>query len=83
MICFYCRGSPKSAGNALQALAALAGAVSEYANQLDAEEAKVVSEVSEHLGQGHWLSMVANTLLAIVDVRYEPSSRVFNICPQV
>ncbi|ELT97246.1 hypothetical protein CAPTEDRAFT_221086 [Capitella teleta] len=76
------KGNPKSTANAVHALAALVDASTDYSNGLDADEAKVVAMVPEHLGQGHWVNIVTNTLLSIVDVRYEPSSRIFNLSPQ-
>ena len=65
------------------ALAALAVTTTKYANNLDAESLEKAAEATEHLGQAHWLNVVVNTVLAILDFSYQPSVRVLQICQQV
>ena len=70
-------------GNCVVALAALAVTTTKYAHNLDAEALEKAAEATEHLGQAHWLSVVVNTVLAILDFSYQPTARVMQICQQV
>ena len=77
------RGRPAVQANAVFALAGLATTVAKYANTLNADATAAASKVTEHLGMPHWLSMVLNTILSILDVNFKPTSRIFHICQQV
>ena len=80
---FLYRGRPAVQANAVFALVGLATTVAKYASGLSPEATEAGSKVTEHLGTPHWLSMVINTVLSILDVNFKPSSRIFYICQQV
>lgn len=83
VIFFICRGNPIVQGNCLSALAGLAAAVSNYVAGLDPEILRSNETLTEHLKQPHWFTMVAETLLTVIDAGYQSKGRIFAICTQV
>uniref|UniRef100_A0A4W3ICI6 Focadhesin n=1 Tax=Callorhinchus milii TaxID=7868 RepID=A0A4W3ICI6_CALMI len=72
------KDSPVVQGNSILALTGLAVTVAKYESSLPAESDDV-PEVSQRiiLLTQHWISMVVETLLSIVDNRYRPKGRIF------
>lgn len=56
---------------------------SKYASGIDDKVAAAAKEATEYLSHTHWLSIVANTMMAILDPKYEPTGRIFTMCQQV
>ncbi|MBN3321520.1 FOCAD protein, partial [Atractosteus spatula] len=71
------KDSPVVQGNSVLALTGLAIAVAKYESSLPAD-AEVTPEIgAEILSTKHWLGMVLDTLLCVVNSSYRPKGRVF------
>uniref|UniRef100_A0A4W3IGD6 Focadhesin n=1 Tax=Callorhinchus milii TaxID=7868 RepID=A0A4W3IGD6_CALMI len=71
------KDSPVVQGNSILALTGLAVTVAKYESSLPAESDDVPEIGCEILLTQHWISMVVETLLSIVDNRYRPKGRIF------
>ena len=65
------------------ALAGLAVSATRYASGLDETLVAAAKEATEHLGHAHWMTITANTLMSVLEPKYQPTSRVFTMCQQV
>ena len=79
----FFRGSPSVQANSLLALAALAVHSSRHSDSLDQDALKALRETPEHLSQAHWLNIVTDTFMAILDVTFEPQGKILAVCQQV
>ena len=79
---FY-RGSPGAQANSICAAIGLALSSSRYACALDPDQQVAAREASEYSGQTYWMSIMVNTLLAILEPGRPPSGRIFPLCHQV
>ncbi len=61
----------------------LAVAVHAYASALDHEQQLAAREASEYSGHAYWMSILTNTLLAILEPGRPPAGRIFPLCQQV
>ena len=77
------RGNPTAQGNSILSLAGLAVSTSKFASGLDEESQQAGDAVTAHLSQPHWLNIVANTVLVVLDVKYQPQGRILPLCQQV
>ncbi|MGH0124799.1 UNVERIFIED_CONTAM: hypothetical protein FKN15_074500, partial [Acipenser sinensis] len=71
------KDSPVMQGNSILALTGLAVAVAKYENSLPSDVESTQEIGAEVLATKHWLVMVLDTLLSIVDSCYHPKGRVF------
>uniref|UniRef100_A0A8D0LCD1 Focadhesin n=1 Tax=Sphenodon punctatus TaxID=8508 RepID=A0A8D0LCD1_SPHPU len=69
--------SPVVKGNCLFALTGLAVAVAKYEGGLSSDIEGGPDTEPDFLPTKHWISMVVDTLLSIVDSRYHPKGRIF------
>ncbi|XP_067839406.1 focadhesin [Heptranchias perlo] len=71
------KDSPVVQGNSILALTGLAVSVAKYESSLPSEPNDAPEIGAEILPTQHWISMVVETLLSIVDSRYRPKGRIF------
>ncbi|XP_078252166.1 focadhesin isoform X2 [Rhinoraja longicauda] len=71
------KDSPVVQGNSILALTGLAVTVAKYESSLPSEVNDAPEIGADILPTKHWISMVVETLLSIVDNRYRPKGRVF------
>ncbi|KAJ6669513.1 hypothetical protein lerEdw1_000061, partial [Lerista edwardsae] len=69
--------SPVVKGNCILALTGLAVAVSKHEKGLSTDTEEALDIEPDFLPTKHWISMVIDTLLSIVDSHYRPKGRVF------
>ncbi|XP_041255028.1 focadhesin isoform X1 [Onychostruthus taczanowskii] len=70
--------SPVVKGNSIFALTGLAVAVAKYESSLSSDTEGGVPETEpDFIPMKHWISMVTETLLSIVNSRYQPKGQVF------
>ena len=79
----FFRSGPSVQANCVLALAGLALTTTQYANGLDEAGTAAAKEATEHLGHPHWLSIMTNTLMGLLDPQNPPQGRVFSLCQQV
>ncbi|XP_053144026.1 focadhesin isoform X2 [Hemicordylus capensis] len=71
------KDSPVVKGNCLLALTGLAVAVVKHEKGLSLDTEEAIDTEPDFLPTKHWISMVIDTLLSIVDSHYRPKGRVF------
>ncbi|XP_051875127.1 focadhesin isoform X2 [Pristis pectinata] len=71
------KDSPVVQGNSILALTGLAVTVAKHESSLPSEANDAPEIGTEVLPTKHWISMVVETLLSIVDSRYRPKGRIF------
>uniref|UniRef100_UPI00398F1918 focadhesin n=1 Tax=Pristiophorus japonicus TaxID=55135 RepID=UPI00398F1918 len=71
------KDSPVVQGNSILALTGLAVSVAKYESSLPLEANDAPEIGPEILPTKHWISMVVETLLSIVNSRYRPKGRIF------
>ncbi|XP_072373033.1 focadhesin isoform X2 [Scyliorhinus torazame] len=71
------KDSPVVQGNSILALTGLAVTVAKYENSLPSEANDVPEIGADILPTEHWIAMVVETLLSIVDSHYRPKGRIF------
>lgn len=71
------KDSPVVKGNSIFALTGLAVAVSKYESSLSSDTEGVPETEPDFIPMKHWISMVTETLLSIVNSRYQPKGQVF------
>ncbi|XP_069782843.1 focadhesin isoform X2 [Narcine bancroftii] len=71
------KDSPVVQGNSILALTGLAVTVAKYESSLPSEANDTLEIGAEILPTKHWISMVVETLLSIVDSQYRPKGRIF------
>ncbi|XP_072446311.1 focadhesin [Chiloscyllium punctatum] len=71
------KDSPVVQGNSILALTGLAVTVAKYESSLPSEAHDAPEIGADILPTEHWISMVVETLLSIVDNRYRPKGRIF------
>ncbi|XP_078070402.1 focadhesin isoform X2 [Mustelus asterias] len=71
------KDSPVVQGNSILALTGLAVTVAKYENSLPSETNDAPEIGADILPTEHWISMVVQTLLSIVDSHYRPKGRIF------
>ncbi|XP_041341507.1 focadhesin isoform X2 [Pyrgilauda ruficollis] len=69
--------SPVVKGNSIFALTGLAVAVAKYESSLSSDTEGVPETEPDFIPMKHWISMVTETLLSIVNSRYQPKGQVF------
>lgn len=78
LFCYVCRGNPSVQGNSVFALAGLAQAVSLFVQQ------QTSSGTTEQFQRNtEWLSMVADTVMVVLDGSYKPKGPTLVWCQQV
>lgn len=76
------RGNPTMQSNSIYALAGLAVTVNRYRNGLDTEVIKATEESSEFLSPSHWLTVVIDTIMSLMDVAFTPKGKLLGLCQQ-
>ncbi|NXY62047.1 FOCAD protein, partial [Callaeas wilsoni] len=71
------KDSPVVKGNSIFALTGLAVAVAKYESSLSSDTEGVPETEPDFIPMKHWISMVTETLLSIVNSRYRPKGQVF------
>ncbi|NWS27193.1 FOCAD protein, partial [Polioptila caerulea] len=71
------KDSPVVKGNSIFALTGLAVAVAKYETSLSSDTEGVPETEPDFIPMKHWISMVTETLLSIVNSRYQPKGQVF------
>ncbi|NXN81935.1 FOCAD protein, partial [Bombycilla garrulus] len=71
------KDSPVVKGNSIFALTGLAVAVAKYESSLSSDSEGVPETEPDFIPMKHWISMVTETLLSIVNSRYQPKGQVF------
>ncbi|XP_053787583.1 focadhesin isoform X1 [Vidua chalybeata] len=71
------KDSPVVKGNSIFALTGLAIAVAKYESSLSSDTEGVPETEPDFIPMKHWISMVTETLLSIVNSRYQPKGQVF------
>ncbi|XP_053406121.1 focadhesin-like isoform X2 [Mercenaria mercenaria] len=74
--------NPSVQFNAVLALSGLAHSVHRYMASLDADEKKSLDEVLEHTSHSHWLIMMIDSCMSLIDFTYTPKSALFGLCQQ-
>ncbi|XP_060554387.1 focadhesin-like [Ruditapes philippinarum] len=76
------RGNPSVQFNAVLALSGLARSVHRYISSLDSEERKRMDDVTEHTSHSHWLVIMIDSCMSLIDFTYMPKSTLFGLCQQ-
>ncbi|XP_077988625.1 focadhesin-like [Glandiceps talaboti] len=77
------KGNPSVQSNSILAFASLAVYITKYTSSLGQTEVdNAIKLAPEHIGQGQWLNKVTDTLLCILDDKFKPKGRIFNMCQQ-
>ncbi|NXM79001.1 FOCAD protein, partial [Serilophus lunatus] len=71
------KDSPVVKGNSIFALTGLAVAVAKYESSLSSDTEGMPKTEPDFIPMKHWISMVTETLLSIVNSRYQPKGQVF------
>ncbi|NWS83492.1 FOCAD protein, partial [Toxostoma redivivum] len=71
------KDSPVVKGNSIFALTGLAVAVAKYESSLSSDTEGMPETEPDFIPMRHWISMVTETLLSIVNSRYQPKGQVF------
>ncbi|NXB71749.1 FOCAD protein, partial [Donacobius atricapilla] len=71
------KDSPVVKGNSIFALTGLAVAVAKYESSLSSDTEGVPETEPDFIPVKHWISMVTETLLSIVNSRYQPKGQIF------
>ncbi|KAM4878761.1 focadhesin isoform 2-T3 [Sylvia borin] len=71
------KDSPVVKGNSIFALTGLAVAVAKYESSLSSDTEGVPETEPDFIPMKHWISVVTETLLSIVNSRYQPKGQVF------
>ncbi|XP_071436205.1 focadhesin isoform X2 [Pithys albifrons albifrons] len=71
------KDSPVVKGNSIFALTGLAVAVAKYESSLSSDTEGMPETEPDFIPMKHWISMVTETLLSIVNSRYQPKGQVF------
>ncbi|NWR10820.1 FOCAD protein, partial [Paradoxornis webbianus] len=71
------KDSPVVKGNSIFALTGLAVAVAKYESSLSSDTEGLPETEPDFIPMKHWISMVTETLLSIVNSRYQPKGQVF------
>uniref|UniRef100_A0ACB8ES36 Uncharacterized protein n=1 Tax=Sphaerodactylus townsendi TaxID=933632 RepID=A0ACB8ES36_9SAUR len=71
------KDSPVVKGNCLLALTGLAVAVAKHEKGLSSDTEEGLDIEPDFLLTKHWISMIIDTLLSIVDCHYHPKGRIF------
>lgn len=54
-----------------------------YWSDLDKESQGQLDQVKEFHSQAHWLTVVMDTLMSLMDVTFKPKGGILGICQQV
>ncbi|XP_022331606.2 focadhesin-like [Crassostrea virginica] len=82
MIKTAARESPNVQGNAILSLGGLALVSQKYWSDLDKESQGQLDQVKEFQSQAHWLTVVMDTLMSLMDVTFKPKGGILGICQQ-
>lgn len=77
------RGSPAVQANCIYALAGLAATVSKFVSMMDKQEMKDVEDCTEYKSHSHWLTVVMDTIMSLMDINFKPKGRLLGLCQQV
>ncbi|OWF34881.1 focadhesin-like isoform X2 [Mizuhopecten yessoensis] len=77
------RGNPTMQSNSIYALAGLAVTVNRHGNGLDTEAAKAAEDSSEFMSPPHWLTVVIDTIISLMDVTFTPKGKLIGLCQQL
>ena len=69
--------------NSVLALAGLAVSVSRFASSLDKKTLQDEAMATQHIGHSHWLTVVMDTIMHVMDVSFKPKEKLLGICQQV
>ncbi|XP_041369730.1 focadhesin-like [Gigantopelta aegis] len=76
------RGNPTMQGNSVLALAGLAVSVSRFASSLDKKSLQDEGVATQHIGHSHWLTVVMDTIMHVMDVTFKPKEKLLGLCQQ-
>ncbi|XP_061172326.1 focadhesin-like [Saccostrea echinata] len=76
------RESPSVQGNAVLSLGGLVLATQKHWVDLDKETQGQLDQVKEFQTQSHWVTIVMDTLMSLMDVTYQPKGSILGICQQ-
>ncbi|XP_052281893.1 focadhesin-like isoform X6 [Dreissena polymorpha] len=76
------RGSPTVQFNAILALTGLAQAVQRFATSLSKEEMAAANQITEHISHSHWLMLLLDSLMSLVDFTFKPKAGLMGFCQQ-
>ncbi|XP_052794014.1 focadhesin-like [Mya arenaria] len=76
------KGNPTIQWNAVLALSGLATATQRYVTSLDREELKRTNQITEHISHSHWLMLVLDSLMSLVDFTFTPKAGMLGLCQQ-
>jgi len=83
LMCLFDRGNPAVQCNAVMALAGLALATQHFVTSLDNKDLKRANEFKEHMSHSHWLMLVIDSCMSLVDFTYKPKAGLLGLCQQV
>ena len=75
--------NPSIQSNAILALAGLLNIVHRYTTSLEPAELKTTELGTEHKSHSHWLMVVIESLMSLVDFQYKPKGELLGLCQQV
>ncbi|XP_060062505.1 focadhesin-like, partial [Ylistrum balloti] len=75
-------GNPTMQSNSIYALGGLAVTVNRHSNGLDTETAKAAEESAEFMSPSHWLTVVMDTIMSLMDVNFTPKGNLIGLCQQ-
>ncbi|KAK3097709.1 hypothetical protein FSP39_012361 [Pinctada imbricata] len=76
------RGSPTMQGNAILSLAGLAWVVHKHVCGLDKESRVAADNSTEYKSHSHWLTVVIDTMMSLMDITYAPKGQLLGLCQQ-
>jgi len=65
------------------ALSGLALACHQYASGLEKQELQLANQNSEHISHSHWLMLVMDSLMSLVDFTFSPKAGLLGLSQQV
>ena len=75
--------NPSIQSNAVLALAGLLNIVYRYATSLEPAELKTASLSTEYKSHSHWIMVVIESLMSLVDLQFKPKGELLGLCQQV
>ena len=75
--------NPSIQSNAILALAGLLNIVHRYTTSLEPAELKTAELSTEYKSHSHWLMVVIESLMSLVDFQYKPKGELLGLCQQV
>ena len=75
--------NPSIQSNAVLALAGLLNIVHRYATSLEPAELKTSSLSTEYKSHSHWMMVVIESLMSLVDLQFKPKGELLGLCQQV